>query len=79
MGIITEQAKQFIKEKRRRDSDRIGQWVQFDTPLFGLCTGQVIEVEADIYTVTDHSVTKGRGRIPIAWVGKQGGKEKHGT
>lgn len=70
MGIITEQAKRFIKEKRRRNFDRIGQWVQFDSPLFGLCTGLIIEVEADFYTVTDHSVIKDRVKIPIAWVEK---------
>jgi len=45
-----------------------GQWVEFDSPLFGRCAGWIVEAEGTMYTLTHHSVLKERVKIPIAWV-----------
>ncbi len=46
----------------------VGQWVTFESPLFGACEGRVIAVEADVYTVSEHSVMKQRMRVPASWI-----------
>ena len=45
-----------------------GKWVEIDSPLFGRCSGWLIEVNADVFTITEHSVLKERMKIPAVWV-----------
>ncbi|GJL56892.1 MAG: hypothetical protein NPIRA02_40240 [Nitrospirales bacterium] len=46
----------------------IGQWITFQSPLFGVCEGRVVAIEVDAYIVNDHSVLKQRTRIPATWI-----------
>ncbi len=46
-----------------------GTWVEFESPLFGLCTGQVAgTVSEDDLVVDHHSVLKELTPIKTAWV-----------
>ena len=46
-----------------------GTWVEFESPLFGLCTGQVAGiVSGDDLVVDHHSVLKALTPIKAAWV-----------
>ncbi len=46
-----------------------GTWVEFESPLFGLCTGQVAGlVSGDDLVVDHHSVLKILTPIKTAWV-----------
>lgn len=49
-------------------SDNQGQLMEFDSPLFGRCYGHILEVKANLYRLTDHSVLRSEARIPAAWV-----------
>ena len=46
----------------------IGAWVEFRSPLFGLCTGRVLNLEVESLRIGEHSVTKEIVTIPQAWV-----------
>ena len=48
-----------------------GVWVEFDSPLFGLCTAKIHHMTLEGCIITNHSVLKGEGEpvtIPAAWV-----------
>ena len=49
-------------------SDNRGRLVEFDSPLLGRCYGRIREVKANLYHLTDHSVTKIDAKIPGSWV-----------
>jgi hypothetical protein len=46
-------------------------WVEFLSPLFGICTAKIKEVTIDECIITNHSVLKGEGEpvtIPASWI-----------
>ena len=48
-----------------------GFWVEFLSPLWGMCTARIHQVTVDGCIITDHSVLKGEGEpvtIPASWV-----------
>ena len=45
-----------------------GTWIEFKSPLFGLCTGQVDMVDEDTLVVDHHSVIKALTNIKLTWV-----------
>ena len=48
-----------------------GVWVEFFSPLFGMCTARIHEVTVDGCIITNHSVLKGEDEpvtIPASWV-----------
>lgn len=48
-----------------------GAWIEWKSPLFGVCSGQVGLVDGDKVLITDHQITHdyhGPGLIPIEWV-----------
>ncbi len=47
-----------------------GTWVEFDSPLFGRCTGLVELVDGDRLIVHQHSTLKGSAWIYAEWVAK---------
>jgi hypothetical protein len=50
---------------------RPGVWVEFFSPLFGMCTARIHEVTVDECIITNHSVLKGEGEpvtIPSSWI-----------
>ncbi len=48
----------------------IGAWVEFRSPIFGLCSGRIMNLEVEAVRIGDHSVTKEVMTIPISWVMK---------
>lgn len=46
----------------------IGAWVEFRSPIFGLCSGRIMNLEVEAVRIGDHSVTKEVMTIPISWV-----------
>ncbi len=55
------------------DADQFqpGVWVEFISPLFGMCTARIHDVTVDGCIITDHSVLRGEGEpvtIPASWV-----------
>ena len=79
MDISTEKAQKLFKIAGPRkvrilpDSAHIcpGVWIEFHSPLFGICTARIHEVTVDGCIITDHSVLKGEGEpiiIPASWV-----------
>ena len=46
----------------------IGAWVEFRSPLFGLCTGRVLSLEVESIRIGEHSVTKEVVTIPQDWI-----------
>ncbi len=48
-----------------------GVWVEFFSPLFGMCTAKIHEVTLEGCIITNHSVLKGEGEpvtIPASWI-----------
>jgi len=48
-----------------------GVWVEFFSPLFGMCTAKIHEVTLEGCVITNHSVLKGEGEpvtIPASWI-----------
>jgi len=48
-----------------------GVWVEFFSPLFGMCTAKIHDVTLDGCIITNHSVLKGEGEpvtIPASWI-----------
>jgi len=48
-----------------------GVWVEFFSPLFGMCTARIHDVTIDRCVITNHSVLKGEGEpvtIPASWI-----------
>jgi len=48
-----------------------GVWIEFFSPLFGMCTARIHEVTVDGCIITNHSVLKGEGEpvtIPVPWI-----------
>ena len=45
-----------------------GQWVHYESPLFGLLAGEVLDVHLDGFLEVFHPVTEKLVRIPVAWV-----------
>lgn len=46
-------------------------WVEFFSPLFGMCTARIHEVRVDGCVITHHSVLKGEAEpvtIPASWI-----------
>ncbi len=46
-------------------------WIEFLSPLFGLCTAKIKNVTVDGCVITNHSVLKGKGEpvtIPASWI-----------
>ena len=68
MDSLTRRAKKFLERKRAQEAEKIGQWIEFDSPLFGRCTGKVVALEGDVYTITEHSVLKERTKIQVVWI-----------
>jgi len=46
----------------------LGDWVEFLSPLFGVCSGRVLSLEVEAVFLGDHSVTKEIVTIPRSWV-----------
>ena len=46
----------------------VGDWVEFLSPLFGVCSGRVLSLEVEAVFLGDHSVTKEVVTIPRSWV-----------
>ena len=46
----------------------VGDWVEFLSPLIGMCTGRVLNLELEALRITEHSVVKEAVTIPVAWV-----------
>ena len=46
----------------------VGDWVEFLSPLFGVCLGRIMNLEVEAVRIGDHSVTKEVMTIPISWV-----------
>ncbi|MDA1029760.1 MAG: hypothetical protein O3B41_12010 [Bacteroidetes bacterium] len=44
--------------------------VTWHSPLIGVCSGQVSEVQVAVIVITEHGVTKERTNIPSAWITK---------
>ena len=67
---------QQIPEKIRVIGDeptqlRSGVWVEFFSPLFGMCTARIQVVTVDGCVITNHSVLKGEGEpvtISASWI-----------
>jgi len=64
-----------VPEKVRVIDDSVqirpGAWVEFYSPLFGMCTARIQAVTVAGCIITDHSVLKGEGEpvtIPASWV-----------
>jgi hypothetical protein len=50
---------------------RPGVWVEFYSPLFGMCTAKIHEVTVEGCIISNHSVLKGEGEpgtIPASWI-----------
>jgi hypothetical protein len=48
-----------------------GVWIEFFSPLFGMCTARIQAVTVDGCIITNHSVLKGEGEpvtIPANWI-----------
>ena len=48
-----------------------GVWVEFFSPLFGMCTARIHSVDVETVWLTNHSVLKGTDepcRIPASWI-----------
>ena len=48
-----------------------GVWIEFLSPLFGMCTAKIHEVTVEGCIITHHSVLKGEGEpvtIPASWI-----------
>ena len=48
----------------------VGQWIEFKSPVFGSCTGQVVMTEGDRLLVDHHSILRGLALIQTKWVQK---------
>ena len=46
----------------------IGQWIEFLSPQFGLCTGRVLNLGVESIRIGEHSVVKEIVNIPQAWI-----------
>ena len=46
----------------------VGGWVEFLSPLFGVCTGRVLNLEVEAVRINEHSVIKEVVTIPAAWI-----------
>ena len=46
----------------------VGDWVEFLSPLFGVCSGRVLSLEVEAVFLGNHSVTKEVVTIPRSWV-----------
>jgi len=50
---------------------RPGVWVEFFSPLWGMCTARIHELTIDGCIITNHSVLKGEDEpvtIPASWI-----------
>lgn len=45
-----------------------GRWVEFESPLFGLCTARVVAMEGETITVVEHPVLDGYVTIRRPWI-----------
>ncbi len=48
-----------------------GVWIEFHSPLFGMCTAKIHDVTVDGCIITNHSVLKGEDEpvtIPASWI-----------
>ena len=46
----------------------VGDWVEFLSPLFGVCSGRIMNLEVEAVRIGDHSVTKEVMTVPRSWV-----------
>ncbi len=73
---VISQLQEQIPEKIRVMGDvptqlRPGIWVEFFSPLWGMCTARIQAVTLDGCIITNHSVLKGEGEpvtIPASWI-----------
>ncbi len=72
---VVQQLQAKVPEKIRvlewRSSIEAGAWIEFCSPLFGMCTARIHEVTVDGCIITNHSVLKGEDEpltIPASWV-----------
>ena len=49
---------------------RSGSWVEYESPLFGLLSGEVLAVLDDGQIEVFHEVMQRLARIPVGWVRK---------
>jgi len=70
MSRYLEIAERVRKAQRGQISPSVseGMWVEFQSPLFGVCTGKVLSIGLECFVLTDHSVLKERATIPVQWV-----------
>ena len=45
-----------------------GDWVEFLSPIFGLCSGRIMNLEVEAVRIGEHSVIKEIVTIPRSWV-----------
>jgi len=74
---LLEQAGPKVRPLRESESPTIatgqsvpqhGQWIEFDSPLFGLCTGQVVLADGDMVIIQYHSILHDERCIKLDWV-----------
>ena len=46
----------------------LGAWIEFDSPLFGVCSGRLVMEEGEMVVVDDHSVLHKTVTIPREWI-----------
>ena len=46
----------------------LGAWIEFDSRLFGECSGRVVMEEGEMVVVDDHSVLHTTVTIPRGWI-----------
>jgi len=47
---------------------RLGQWIEFNSPLFGNCTGQVVLADGDMVVIQYHSILHDERFIKASWI-----------
>ena len=62
-SVLTHQSA-FLKEL----SERVGESIAWDSPLFGELSGELLAVHGDGHSDVFHPLKEGVARIPMAWV-----------
>ena len=60
-----------IRVIENKPQNQPGVWVEFFSPLFGMCTARIHSVDVETVWLTSHSVLKGTDepcRIPASWI-----------
>ncbi len=49
-------------------AENCGRLAEFHSPLFGRCYGRIVEIKANLYHLSDHSVLKVPVMVPGSWI-----------